>query len=217
MAKRHTRHKRHRRHRRKTMKGGAFTSQEIQELEAQGFSQYNIQSLDELNVSYNQVMQKINSIMNQSNNSYNGNSDDMVEQVMNEFLNENIFDNPEAIPHNHDDQHVLNDDDLNASFLSQDSNLDQSQGSLHLSDLEQDSRMSGYTTNPDESFGEFGGRKRKSHRNRKHSKKGRKTRKNRKQKQKGGKCYGNGVGANSYEPNYSIYNTNLLKLFPYKP
>ena len=35
-------------------------------------------------------------------------------------------------------------------------------------------------------------------------------------KQKGGICYGRGVGANSYEPNYSIYNTNLLKLFPYK-
>ena len=35
-------------------------------------------------------------------------------------------------------------------------------------------------------------------------------------KQKGGQCYGNGVGANSNEPNYSIYNTNLLKLFPYK-
>jgi hypothetical protein len=29
-------------------------------------------------------------------------------------------------------------------------------------------------------------------------------------------CYGNGVGANSYDPNYSIYNTNMLKLFPYK-
>jgi hypothetical protein len=35
-------------------------------------------------------------------------------------------------------------------------------------------------------------------------------------KQKGGTCYGRGIGANSYEPNYSIYNTNLLKLFPYK-
>ena len=35
-------------------------------------------------------------------------------------------------------------------------------------------------------------------------------------KQRGGTCYGNGVGANNYDPNYSIYNTNLLKLFPYK-
>ena len=34
---------------------------------------------------------------------------------------------------------------------------------------------------------------------------------------KGGMCFGNGVGANTNDPNYSIYNTNELKLFPYKP
>ena len=36
-------------------------------------------------------------------------------------------------------------------------------------------------------------------------------------KQRGGVCYGNGVGANNYDPNFSIYNTNELKLFPYRP
>jgi hypothetical protein len=35
-------------------------------------------------------------------------------------------------------------------------------------------------------------------------------------KQKGGTCYGTGVGANSYDPNFSIYNTRELQLFPYK-
>jgi hypothetical protein len=52
-----------------------------------------------------------------------------------------------------------------------------------------------------------------------------KTRKHRKGKkgrtgkrgQRGGTCYGNGVGANSYDPNFSIYNTQELQLFPYKP
>ena len=34
---------------------------------------------------------------------------------------------------------------------------------------------------------------------------------------KGGRCFGNGVGANINNPNFSIYNTNTLKLFPYKP
>ena len=29
--------------------------------------------------------------------------------------------------------------------------------------------------------------------------------------------YGTGVGANCHDPNKSIFNTNLLKLFPYKP
>lgn len=36
-------------------------------------------------------------------------------------------------------------------------------------------------------------------------------------KQRGGRCFGNGVGANSSDPNFSVYNTNLLKLFPYRP
>lgn len=39
----------------------------------------------------------------------------------------------------------------------------------------------------------------------------------RSRKQKGGICYGSGVGANNYDPNFSIYNTRELQLFPYKP
>ena len=35
-------------------------------------------------------------------------------------------------------------------------------------------------------------------------------------KMRGGTCYGTGVGSNNYDPNFSIYNTNMLKLFPYK-
>jgi hypothetical protein len=103
-----------------------------------------------------------------------------------------------------------------------------------LSDLDvtQDS-MRANTTTGDESFGnsnmsygsmsslfsegeslasETGGKRRKRKASRKN--KGSNVRKSR--KQKGGVCYGNGVGANSYDPNYSIYNTNMLKLFPYK-
>jgi len=36
-------------------------------------------------------------------------------------------------------------------------------------------------------------------------------------KQKGGICYGSGVGANNFDPNFSIYNTRELQLFPYNP
>ena len=42
-------------------------------------------------------------------------------------------------------------------------------------------------------------------------------RKQRGGKQSGGTCYGTGVGANSMENNFSVFNTNQLKLFPYKP
>lgn len=44
-----------------------------------------------------------------------------------------------------------------------------------------------------------------------------KTRYHRTKKQRGGVCYGSGVGANNYDPNFSIYNTRELQLFPYRP
>jgi len=56
-----------------------------------------------------------------------------------------------------------------------------------------------------------GGKKRRS-RKYKGGKRHRKTR-----KMKGGTCYGNGVGANNYDSNFSVYNTRELQLFPYKP
>jgi hypothetical protein len=43
------------------------------------------------------------------------------------------------------------------------------------------------------------------------------TTKRKTKKQKGGTCYGTGVGANNYDPNFTIYNTRQLQLFPYKP
>ena len=55
-----------------------------------------------------------------------------------------------------------------------------------------------------------GGKKRKTMKRRKRSRMKSKT-------QRGGICFGNGVGANNYDPNFSIYNTRELTLFPYKP
>jgi hypothetical protein len=204
MAKRLTRNRRQKshRHRRRSMKGGSFSQQELQQLQHTGFTPNQIQMLTDLGVSINEIMQKVNTIRN--NPSFSGNQDDITEQVMVELLNEHIFDNQnaqqlDAIPHADDDVHNL---DMDQSF--------ESQGSLHLSDLDT-SNTSGYTTNPDESFG---GLKRRRKSKKRLNKKGRKTRR---RKQRGGMCFGNGVGANSNDPNYSIYNTNMLKLFPYKP
>ena len=39
----------------------------------------------------------------------------------------------------------------------------------------------------------------------------------RRQKRGGGVRFGTGIGSNCNDPNQSIFNTNLLKLFPYKP
>ena len=50
----------------------------------------------------------------------------------------------------------------------------------------------------------------------KKSKKSKKNKKNKYTRKRGGGCYGNGVGANTYDPNFSIHNTKELQLFPYK-
>ena len=43
-------------------------------------------------------------------------------------------------------------------------------------------------------------------------------RRSRRQKRGGGGVrFGNGIGSNCHDPNQSIFNKNLLKLFPYKP
>ena len=72
--------------------------------------------------------------------------------------------------------------------------------------------------NPDEGFTDDeydedeeqeGGKKRK------YKRKTHKKRKNTIKTKKGGTLYGKGYGANCNDPNYSIYNTNMLKLFPY--
>ena len=104
-----------------------------------------------------------------------------------------------------------------------DDSITLSNGSLHLSDLnEDDGEISLANTTIED--GSIGGKKRKMS-NKKNSTKKRKTTKKRRvmkkrkhtKKQKGGMCYGNGVGANSYDPNFSIYNTRELELFPYRP
>ena len=81
------------------------------------------------------------------------------------------------------------DESFNDSF-------DDTMSPLNISDLNVDDKE------------QYGGKKRKTRKRRK----GRKSR-----KQRGGVCYGNGVGANNYDPNFSIYNTRELSLFPYRP
>lgn len=213
MTKRHTRHRRQRRQRRRTMKGGAFTQQEMQQLQNNGFNEFQIEELGNLGFSFNDVMQHVDSVMNEGDSGFHGNSDDMAEEVMNQLLNAD--NHLEPIPHDEDDIHDLV---MDNSFDSQGTmdldELNVTQGAMDLNELNA-SNTSGYTTEADESFG--GKRHKRSYRKR-HTKKGRKTRKNNKRrlKHKGGMCFGNGVGSNSYDPNFSIYNTNMLKLFPYK-
>jgi hypothetical protein len=257
MGKKHTRHRRQKAYKRKiartrSMKGGAYSQTELQQLQTNGFSEEQIQTLQEMNIPYNLVMERINQAWNQGDDGFHGNSDDFAEQIMSQLSNNNsdLFDD---IPHADDDIHELSFNGDNGSLHLSDLNSSQdsmfgnttvgdesydsqlSNGSLHLSDLNssQDS-MFGNTTVGDDSLSnssmssfsmgsEYGGKRRRKSRKGKKSGKKSSKRKSRKKssrksrKQKGGTCYGTGVGANSLDPNYSIYNTQQLNLFPYRP
>ena len=150
------------------------------------------------------------------------------------------------IPDSEDDEHELDEsfdfDVTNKSAITtkddiSNMSISSDMSSLHLSDLAVNQNQS-----PDQSFNttiedeSMGGKKRRTVRKRTATKK-RKTMKKRKatkkrrivqkgrsvikskgnKKQSGGTCYGSGVGANSYDPNFSIYNTRELQLFPYNP
>jgi len=171
MTKRYTRHKRQKKIRRKTIKGGTFTQQELQQLQDKELTPSHISTLQDLGVSITPIANK--------------NETKRLAIPLERGKVSTHMDN------SFESQGTMNIDELNTSNISD---------------------MSGYTTGEVESDDEFGGRRRRRTTKKTRGKKSRKTR-----KQRGGMCYGNGVGANSYDPNDSIYNTNMLKLFPYRP
>jgi hypothetical protein len=185
------------------MVGGTFTPEENQQLLSLGFTQDDIQILSNQGIGINVVQISLNQI--NPNTGVNFTPHEIIHDIQNNELDLNISgitDSPDSSP-------VPFSPDSSPVPFSPGSSQGSSQGSLHLSDLE-----STYTDKTPRKMS-FGGRKRKTYGKTKKSKKAHKyNRKSR--KQRGGMCFGNGVGANSYEPNYSIYNTNLLKLFPYR-
>jgi hypothetical protein len=188
---------------RKSMKGG-FTPDEIDYLLSQGFSSDEINQIDQLNIPMD--------IVNAAIDYYHANSFPLIIKIaqdLNEIQTQNVS--------NESDGPIFQEDDLNISGIS---NVPDENEQHNLDDNEEDILDNNNNNNNDflddtgntsfESYNSLGG-KRYSKKRKIRFKKIRKSR-----TMKGGMCYGNGVGANSYNPNYSIYNTNLLKLFPYK-
>lgn len=207
------------------MLGGAFTQQQTQQLLSLGFTENDIQILSNTGIGFNIIQLSLNQINPNTGAPFT--PQELIQSIneTNDEMNELDI---SGISTASDDEHDLDnsmdisfDGDMNDSFntttesvsgLDNNYSLNNTMNSLHESDLGISSNNSVNTTRDDS----FGGRKRKTYGK---TKKGRKARKyNRKsRKQRGGMCFGNGVGANSSDPNYSIYNTNMLKLFPYRP
>jgi hypothetical protein len=214
------------------MVGGDFTQEESQQLLGMGFTQQDIEVLSNTGVGLNIIQMSLTQVNPATGAPFT--PQELIQSVneANEEINQldiSGISNASEDDHNLDDGQNLNhDQNLNDSYndsmntTSEETNLNDSnvfngnnnsQDSLHLSDLNVSAdNGSANTTMEDDSFG---GRKRKT-------RKGRKGRKGRKygrksRRQRGGMCFGNGVGANNYDPNFSIYNTRELTLFPYRP
>jgi hypothetical protein len=164
-----------------------------------------------------ELMQGLQDSINENEDNNEDNNELNLSNISNNSGDEHNLDDmndfDESIIENNDSMNTTRENESGLNDATNDFSFDSPDGSLHLSDLD-DSNTSHNTTKEEESFG---GRSKKRRTLKK--RKGRKSRKHRRKsrKQRGGMCYGTGVGANSYNPNFSVYNTNLLKLFPYKP
>ena len=206
------------------MVGGDFTQEENQQLLGLGFSQQDIEVLSNTGVGLNIIQISLTQVNPATGAPFT--PQELIQSIneANEEINQldvSGISNASEDDHNLDDSY---NDSMNTT--SEETNLNDSnvfngnnnsQDSLHLSDLNvSDVNGSTNTTMEDDSFG---GRKRKAYGKARKTRKGRKGRKQgpKSRKQRGGMCFGNGVGANNYDPNFSIYNTRELTLFPYRP
>jgi hypothetical protein len=174
-----------------------------------------------------ELMQSLHDTINNNNNNINAdnidnNNDDLnLSGISNnsddshelDNLDTSFIGNEDSMNTTSDNSNILNDSNFNNNY-----SLPSNDDSLHLSDLNDDN--SSYNTTREEES--FGGKKRKSLKKYTMKKKYKGIKKNKsikkhKRTQKGGTCYGRGVGANNYDPNFSIYNTRELQLFPYRP
>lgn len=221
--RRHIKKTRRRHIQSRKMKGGALNAQERHELHGHGFTIVQIHSLEGLQHILPNIMNLIRQSLQQINPQTNHHF--TAQEIMNTLDLDDIPANPhdahEFLEESFDSFMSDDDDDsLNTTresfgsdiFPDLHNSFNSSNNSLHLSDLNISHGSPNSSTNTTrESFG--GKYTRKYRKNTRKSKKS----KRKSKKQRGGTCYGSGVGANNYDPNFSIYNTRELQLFPYKP
>jgi len=208
----------------KTMFGGEFNTSDVNELLSLGFTNEDIDFLSIVSPNINLIRLSLQQINPDTGNPFTPeeimqsvrDANEEVENNENNIsgISSNITDDED----DEDDSNTMN-ESMNMSFNS---DLDNSQmmQPLNESDLNI-SNISSQNTSMDSDS--VGGKKRKKRKNNtikkyknKKSYKKYSYKKNKKTK-KGGQCYGRGVGANNYDPNFNIFNSNMLTLFPYKP
>lgn len=220
----------------KYMRGG-FAPDETQHLLDNGFQQDQIDELSALNVS----IDTINEAIEYFNNNLNAHQIifDIAKNLHNNLpalnnigLQGNINPEPPAqeapapapqaennnISQDSQNGPLLNLSDLQAPEGEADA-IPQDANDNHNLDMNQSLDLSGETSAADDSMNSTNASMNAGRRMMRHSKKrvSNLRRKKSHRRLRGGAMYGTGYGANCNDPNYSVYNTNLTKLFPYRP
>jgi hypothetical protein len=189
------------------MRGGALDEQELMQ---KGFTAEQIAALHTYGIdSMNLINMSLQQVNPQTGEPFTPQElIDSLNDVNNEAENED--DVQEGVNQPPPEFNNIDNNDINNHMNFNNMNFEQGPG-LDMQDLGPYSPQS-VTEEP------YGGRRSRGRRRRSRKHKFRKSgRKMRSRKLKGGACYGNGVGANAFDPNNSIYNTRELQLFPYKP
>jgi len=204
-------------------RGGVFTQeQEHTLLDQGGFDQQEVDLLNQNNVSFQNIQTATNYVLDNNEHTI---AVFIASCLQNQGNQNNQNEMPQGL--NIDDLQGEGEEgnpNLNDAFI-QDNNNDELNNSgvtdperESFDDDDDDEEEDDGDGNGDlgwnDQHNQPGGRRRKTRKGRK-GKKGSKSRKTK--KQRGGMRYGTGVGSNCFEPNYSIYNTPTLSLFPYKP
>lgn len=203
-------HKRSKRYNKKSSKRysrkmvGGFTPEETTRLGGLGFTPENIDILTNTGVGINVIEMSVNQINPNTGIKYT--PQELIDSVIEANAEIANFDENAVVP-DQENEAVPNQE--NEAVPNEENHyIEQGEGQgLNMADLEPESPRS---------VTEMGGRKRRRTMKKSRTTKKRTMKKRRGRKQKGGNCYGSGVGANAYDPNYSIYNTNQLQLFPYR-
>lgn len=197
----------------KKMFGGDFSEEEKVTLSNKGFTPEHIAILSDTGIGLNIIEMSLN--QNNPNTGAKFTPQQLIDSIAEANAEMENFDENAAVPDQENGANDMAQMDNNMDNMNPvaglNNNLEEQGPGLNMADLEPDSPRS---------VTEMGGKKTKRRRRiikRKKTKKRRTMKKRRGKKQRGGNCYGNGVGANAYDPNYSIYNTNQLQMFPYRP
>ena len=133
----------------KKMRGGALSESEIIQLKNIGFSDYQIETLQAFDVTVDYVMNKINAI--QGENGFSGNSDDLVDHIMDQIYNEQMDQG------NNEQMDQGNNEQDNLSIAEGSQNTD---GTMDIDELNvSQNSMEGYTSDENDMSQTLGGKR----------------------------------------------------------